>query len=41
MCLAACDKAPMLQCNFRYVEDLDQDKMRELLAKWRAEAAQR
>ncbi len=39
MCLAACDKAPMLQCNFRYVEDLDQDKMRELLAKWRAEAA--
>ncbi len=40
MCLAACDKAPMLQCNFRYVENLDQDKMRELLAKWRQEAAQ-
>lgn len=39
MCLAACDKAPMLQCNFRYVENLDQDKMRGLLAKWRAEAA--
>lgn len=40
MCLAACDKAPMMQCNFRYVEDLDQNKTRELLAKWRAEAAQ-
>ena len=40
MCLAACDKAPMLQCNFRYVEDLDQGKMRDLLAKWREEAAQ-
>ena len=40
MCLAACDKAPMLQCNFHYVENLDQDKMRELLAKWRQEAAQ-
>ena len=40
MCLAACDKAPMLQCNFRYVESLNQGKMRELLAKWREEAAQ-
>lgn len=40
MCLAACDKAPMLQCNFRYVENLSQDKMRNLLAKWREEAAQ-
>ena len=40
MCLAACDQAPMLQCNFRYVENLDQDKMRALLAKWRQEAAQ-
>ena len=40
MCLAACDKAPMLQCNFHYVESLDQDKMRELLAKWREEAVQ-
>ncbi len=40
MCLAACDKAPMLQCNFRYVEELDQEKMRELLAKWRGEAVQ-
>lgn len=38
MCLAACDKAPMLQCNFHYVENLDQEKMKDLLAKWREEA---
>jgi NADH-quinone oxidoreductase subunit E len=38
MCLAACDKAPMLQCNFHYVENLNMDKMRTLLAQWRAEA---
>ena len=38
MCLAACDKAPMLQCNFHYAENLDQDKMKDLLAKWREEA---
>lgn len=38
MCLAACDKAPMLQCNFRYHENLDMDQMRALLAQWRAEA---
>jgi len=39
MCLAACDKAPLLQCNFHYVEGLDKPKMRALLAKWRSEAA--
>lgn len=38
MCLAACDKAPMLQCNFHYHENLDMDKMRALIAQWRAEA---
>jgi NADH-quinone oxidoreductase subunit E len=38
MCLAACDKAPMLQCNFHYHENLNMEKMRALLAKWRAEA---
>ncbi len=38
MCLAACDKAPMLQCNFHYVENLDMDKMKTLLDVWRAEA---
>jgi NADH-quinone oxidoreductase E subunit len=38
MCLAACDKAPMLQCNFHFVEKLDMPKMRELLNQWKAEA---
>lgn len=38
MCLAACDKAPMLQCNFHFAENLDMDKMRELLDQWRKEA---
>jgi NADH-quinone oxidoreductase subunit E len=38
MCLAACDKAPMLQCNFHFVENLDMDKMRKQLDEWRAEA---
>lgn len=38
MCLAACDRAPMLQCNFHFQENLDMDKMRELLVQWRKEA---
>ncbi len=38
MCLAACDKAPMLQCNFHYYENLDMDIMRQLIAEWRAQA---
>lgn len=38
MCLAACDKSPVLQCNFHFVENLDMDKMRAQLAQWRAEA---
>lgn len=37
MCLAACDKAPMLQCNFHYHENLDMDRMKELIAQWRDE----
>ena len=41
MCLAACDKAPMLQCNFHYHENLDMDKMKALLDQWRAEAAKK
>ena len=36
MCLAACDRAPMLQCNFHYVEDLDMEKMKQLIDEWRA-----
>lgn len=38
MCLAACDKAPMLQCNFHFHENLDLDKVNALIAQWRAEA---
>jgi NADH-quinone oxidoreductase subunit E len=38
MCLAACDKAPMLQCNFHYYENLDMDKMNDLIAQWRKAA---
>ncbi|MBZ0281996.1 MAG: NAD(P)H-dependent oxidoreductase subunit E [Anaerolineae bacterium] len=38
MCLAACDKAPMLQCNFHFVENLDMDKMKSFIDQWRAEA---
>ncbi|MEP7285782.1 MAG: NAD(P)H-dependent oxidoreductase subunit E [Chloroflexota bacterium] len=39
MCLAACDKAPMLQCNFHYMENLDMDKMKAQIEQWRSEAA--
>lgn len=38
MCLAACDKAPMLQCNFHYQENLDQEKMKALIEQWRTES---
>ncbi len=40
MCLAACDKAPVLQCNFHFVENLDMDKMTQQIEQWRAEAAE-
>lgn len=39
MCLAACDRAPMLQCNLRYVENLNEEKFDALIARLRAEAA--
>ncbi|SRR5690606_38273298 len=39
MCLAACDKAPMLQCNLKYVENLTEEKFDALIAQLRAEAA--
>jgi NADH-quinone oxidoreductase subunit E len=39
MCLAGCDRAPMLQCNFHFHENLDMEKMKTLLAQWRSEAA--
>ncbi|MFZ4813988.1 MAG: NADH-quinone oxidoreductase subunit NuoE [Phototrophicaceae bacterium] len=37
MCLGACDRAPMLQANFRMHEDLNMDIMRDLIAQWRAD----
>ena len=39
MCLAACDRAPMLQCNLKYVENLDEEKFDALIEQLRAEAA--
>ena len=39
MCLAACDKAPMLQCNLKYEENLDEAKFDRLIARLREEAA--
>ena len=38
MCLAACDRAPMLQCNLKFEEHLDEEKFDQLLARLRAEA---
>ncbi len=38
MCLAACDRAPMLQCNLKFEERLDEEKFDQLLARLRAEA---
>jgi len=35
-CLAACDRAPMLQCNFHYHENLDMSKVKALVEQWRA-----
>ncbi len=40
MCLAACDRAPMLQCNFHYHENLDMDTIKALIEQWRAQAQQ-
>ena len=38
MCLAACDKAPMMQCNFHYYENLDMETVKTLIEQLRAEA---
>jgi NADH-quinone oxidoreductase subunit E len=38
MCLGACDRAPMLQYNLRFAEDLDEEKFDQLLARLRAQA---
>jgi NADH-quinone oxidoreductase subunit E len=39
MCLGACDRAPMLQCNLKFEENLDEQKFDALLARLRAAAA--
>lgn len=39
MCLAACDRAPMLQCNLKFEEHLDEEKFDQLISRLRAEAA--
>jgi NADH-quinone oxidoreductase E subunit len=38
MCLGACDRAPMLQCNYRFEENLDEEKFEALIARLREEA---
>jgi NADH-quinone oxidoreductase subunit E len=40
MCLGACDKAPMMQCNFHFHENLDIEKAKALVEGWRAEEQQ-
>jgi NADH-quinone oxidoreductase subunit E len=39
MCLGACDRAPMLQCNLKFEEHLDEAKFEALISRLRAEAA--
>lgn len=39
MCLAACDKAPMLQVNLRYEENLDEKKLEALIEQLREDDA--
>lgn len=38
MCLGACDRAPMLQCNLRFEENLNEEKFDQLLARLRQTA---
>lgn len=40
MCLAACDRAPMLQVNLKYEEHLDEEKFDALISRLREEAAE-
>ena len=40
MGLAACDKAPMLQANLKYEENLDEEKFDALISRLRQEAAE-
>ncbi len=38
MCLAACDKAPMMQVNLKYEENLDEEKFDALITRLRQQA---
>lgn len=38
MCLAACDKAPMMQVNFHYAENLDEVKVDQMIDEMRRES---
>lgn len=38
MCLAACDRAPMLQCNLKFHESLNEEKFDQLITQLRTEA---
>ncbi len=38
MCLGACDRAPMLQCNLKFEENLDEAKFEQLIERLRREA---
>lgn len=38
MCLAACDKAPMMQVNLKYEENLDEEKFDALITRLRNQA---
>ncbi|MFQ5421867.1 MAG: NADH-quinone oxidoreductase subunit NuoE [Anaerolineae bacterium] len=39
MCLGACDRAPMLQANLKFHENLNEEKFEKLLAQLREESA--
>jgi hypothetical protein len=39
MCLGGCDRAPMLQCNLKFYENLDETKFEALIAELRTKAA--
>ena len=39
MCLGGCDRAPMLQCNLKFYENLDESKFEALIADLRTRAA--
>jgi NADH-quinone oxidoreductase subunit E len=39
MCLGACDRAPMLQYNLKFAENLNEEKFDQLIASLREEAA--